>query len=182
VYIAAAAGGGALQINPLADGNESSQHYYSHASKAVTVAGDVWYVGNGPYGAGIGNYGIATSTIGLCLTISSAGVVNIPGSLTVAGNNLLPWATGRVSSAGAQVYAAPGQSSWTCANTGTGTFTVTFGTAHPQGTNYVCLVSLTGPSQVNPTIQANSTSSTVVTVITAANGTVTSLPFSFSVR
>ncbi len=152
------------------------------ASKAVTVAGDVWYVGNGPYGAGIGNYGIATSNTGLTLTISSAGVVNIPGSLTVAGHNVLPFAGGRVSASGSQVSSIPAaQSTWTSANGATGTYTITLGTAYTGGAIYTPLAAINSNASGATYVQTVPVTSTSLSVYTYVGSSLSNLAFSFLV-
>jgi hypothetical protein len=119
--------------------------------------------------------------IGLTLTISSAGVVNIPGSLTVAGHSVLPFAGGRVSSAGAQVSTIPAaQSTWSVTLASTGTYTVTLATAYSGGAVYTPLATINQNSMMT-SIQTVPVTSTSLTVYTYVGATLTSLAFSFLV-
>jgi hypothetical protein len=92
----------------------------------------------------------------------------------------MEWAAGRVSSAGAAVSTVATQSTWSVTLASTGTYTITFGTAHPQGGAYTPLATINQNSMMTA-VQTVPVSSTSMTVYTYVGATLTSLAFSFSV-
>jgi len=173
-----------VNVSPSTNGNESSIAFYANANRTGDVAGSIWYVGQAVSGAAADSFAIAAYAVGKVLTISSAGAVSIPGTLSASGATVAyaPWAAGRVNAAGALVASvSTTQSTWTPARTATGNYTITFATAHPQGANYTCLVSLTTPATPSPMIQAYNSSSTVVYIYTYQNASSADLAFSFAV-
>ena len=68
---------------PATNGQESSIGFYRFNNLNVQDAGDVWVIGQSAWDVGAGNFAIGRPG-GAALTITSAGVVNIPNSLTVA--------------------------------------------------------------------------------------------------
>jgi hypothetical protein len=125
----------------LTDGHESSLGFYRYNAQSISNAGDYWSLGQACQGAPAGGFGIGTSVTGLCLSISAAGVVNVPIGLTFQGYGVAttqavsavqPWVGGRISgSTGTKIAGVPAaQSSWTSASLSTGVFQVTMATSY----------------------------------------------------
>ena len=68
----------------------------------INNAGDYWSLGQACNGAAAGSFRIDTSVTGHCLTISAAGVVNVPGSLSLAGSDVATQAFANSAASAAQ--------------------------------------------------------------------------------
>ena len=119
-------------------------------------------------------------------TLTSSGLITANAGLTVTGNVSMPgylWAAGLISAAGAKLTST-GQVSWSVVRTpgfATGSWQVTFASAHPLGANYIVTVTAQGGTSYLST-GAYAPTSTRITIATFTNaGTLIDIPFSFMV-
>ena len=86
-------------------------------------------------------------------TLDVAGTVSMPGYM---------WAAGMVSATGSKL-SGTGQMSWTVSRVSTGIYTITWGTAHPLGANYIVTLTAQGlMSMIRNTVVPTSLSFQVV--------------------
>jgi hypothetical protein len=148
-----------MRCSPNVDGNESSIAFYQYANRSGGAPGNAWTVGHGTNGVGAGNFSIGCSTTGSVVSITSAGVVNIPGSLQVQGTPvaLKPWSCGYVAAAGTTVTNQLGlYTNATVSKSQTGYYNITFGAGLPN-INYNVFATLQGfVGMINVAIQNTS--------------------------
>jgi hypothetical protein len=129
---------------PNAVFGDSSIGFYRNGNLSVADAGDFWAVGHHAYGPGDRHFGIGCHGVNLCFSISPAGVVNIPYSLTV-GNvavQKIPYVSCRVD--GPNVSNRGGQVIPSSSVGASGQYDLTITPPHPAGANLVPQVTLIG--------------------------------------
>ena len=161
---------GQARYIPNTEFGESAVGFYRNGNSSVDVAGDFWAVGHNAYGPGDRHFGIGCYLSNLCLSISPAGVVNIPYSLTIKGvaAQTIPHVSCRVF--GTTVLNSVGQVTPSVTSGASGYRTVTF-SDHPAGVNFTPMATLTdvGRIVVTPPTVANSVQ--VITYNTADTAT-----------
>jgi hypothetical protein len=145
---------GTMRCIPNTTFGESSIGFFRNGNSSVDVAGDFWAVGHHAYGPGDRNFGIGCHGSNLCLSISSAGAVNIPYSLTVGGVAVqrIPYVSCRISG-NIGVGNSRGQITPTVSSPQDGGRTITLTPPHPAGASMnpqVSLISNWGDIYVNP--------------------------------
>ena len=129
---ATAAAAPQYRVAPATSGQESSIGFYRNSNLGVTNAGDVWVIGQSAWGVGAGNFAIGRHN-SEALTITAAGAVNIPGSLTIGGiaAQRIPYVSCRVD--GSNVNNRGGQVAPTADASQTGRTILTISPPHPAG-------------------------------------------------
>ena len=138
---------GNVRIAPHTDGQETTISFARNTNQIVNVRGDMWILGRAVFSVGDRNFGIGRfgPDGGNALTITEAGVVNVPGSLTIEGVALqrIPCVSCRVSG-NTGVGNSRGQIVPTVSSPQAGGRTVTLTPPHPAGANMNPQVSLIG--------------------------------------
>ena len=147
---------GNIRVAPHTSGQETTISFARNTNQVVNVRGDMWILGRAVFSVGDRNFGIGRfgPDGGNALTITEAGVVNIPGSLTIGGiaAQRIPYVSCRISG-NIGVGNSRGQITPTVSSPQAGGRTVTLSPPHPAGASMnpqVSLISNWGDIYVNP--------------------------------
>jgi hypothetical protein len=136
---------GNIRVAPHTSGQETTISFARNTNQAVDVRGDMWILGRAVFSVGDRNFGIGRfgPDGGNALTITEAGVVNIPDSLTVGSVAVerYPWISAFVQANGV-VCNNRGQRVATCSkgipSPITGEYNIFWQAFnHPDGMNYI---------------------------------------------
>ena len=135
-----------IRVAPHTSGQETTISFARNTNQTVDVRGDMWILGRGVFSVGERNFGIGRfgADGGNALTITEAGAVNIPGSLTVGSVALqrIPYVSCRVD--GPNVSNRGGQVVPSSSVGASGQYDLTITPPHPAGANLVPQVTLIG--------------------------------------
>ena len=124
--------GGTIRCAPAGDTGECSIAFYRNGNGAIGATGDQWVMGQGSWGSGDRGFGLGCNNTGLCLSISSGGIVTFPKGINATS---IAWVSCRINADLSRTNNR-GVHLPSVSNPISGKYDLTF-PAHPSGANYV---------------------------------------------